>query len=164
VERLGLAGHEGQLGGDAGTAGGELNAELCARGSFSKELLALLHCIVARADAELEPRLLAVLRVGGRHVSLHAAKHVDPVVALALGHSVHEEPDEADEGRTLGADGGAQRCVARAVQRTAHTQLCSVNRKHCDVRGRQLLGTAPGSFSSSTLHCDSSGPCLCATP
>ena len=75
--------------------------------------------------------------VGGGHVSLHAAKHLDPVVALALGHSVHEEPDAADEGRTLGADGGAQRCVARAVQRTAHTQMCSVNREDCDERGRQ---------------------------
>ena len=77
--------------------------------------------------------------VGGRQVSLHAAKHVGPVVALALGLSVHEEPDAADEGRTLGADGGAQRCVARAVQRTAHTQMCSVNREDCDERGISLL-------------------------
>ena len=68
-EHLGLAGYEGQLGGDAGAAGGELNADQGARGSFSKELLALLHCIVARAAAELEPRLLAVLRVSGSPTS-----------------------------------------------------------------------------------------------
>jgi hypothetical protein len=89
--------------------------------------------------------------VGGGHVSLHAAKHLDPVVALALGHSVHEEPDAADEGRTLGADGGAQRCVARAVQRTAHTQLCSKSQTlRCE---RAAACWAPLPAPSHRAHC-----------
>ena len=62
-EHFSFAGHEGKLGDDARSAGGELDAEQGAGAAAAAELLALLHLDVARAAAELEPRHFTVVHL-----------------------------------------------------------------------------------------------------
>jgi hypothetical protein len=102
-------------------------------------VLALLHLNIACAAAELEPRALAVLGIDCRKVGLYSAEHVCPVVAVALGQCVHEEPDERHEGLALGSAGRADGAATSAVRLLADAKL---NRVCTTPAQRRKLPTA----------------------